>query len=301
MESVDPPPYYGEFQERGRKLQNWIDNPSDAECPIQPSTMTYAQLADWIPINEMYFEFGEFINTLCAVNGEAAVHPGPWTVHSYDERAFTPGGTDTGENNTFESYVSPGIAFLALTFRNTGPYISQIVQACYEKVHPISTLNHVVVSDVINDQTMDFIRYTLFGGIDAMIAGVPQTYTYGTAGYEALLGTRCGLMVGYLVLGAYERGTRRISQITVDTPQQAGIYLQFDIEDVDPVSSPSTRGSKRRRGGDEDGEYEEEGPRKWRRSPKSSPQPYDGPARRTRQATGAVDYIVTPEARLRKP
>ncbi|KAJ5389125.1 uncharacterized protein N7496_000193 [Penicillium cataractarum] len=300
MESLDPPPYYGDFQERGRKLQKWIDNPSEAECPIQPSTLTYAQLADWIPINERHFEIGEIINSMCAVNGQEGVEPGPWTVHNYDHDAYTPGGTATGNHNTWESHVAPGIAFLALTFRDTGPHASQIVQACYERVHPISTLNHVVVSDIINDHTLDFIRYILFPGIPALLAGVPKTFAYGTAEYEALLGTRCGLMVGYLLLGAYERGTRRISRITVDIPQAAGVYLQFDIEDINPVSSPSTRGSKRRRGeSDEDGEYEE-GPKKRRRSPKTPPPPYDGPARRTRQAVGAVEYTITPKGQPRK-
>lgn len=303
MESSAPPPYYGEFQQRGRKIQDWIDNPA-AECHIKPNTLTYDQLNAWARVVETFHDRPEISNVMSAEGDEGPTIPGPWTAHSFEHAVLAPDGTCKGVDS-WESQVTAGIILILVTFRESGPYISQIAQACYERQYPISTLKHVVVSDVINDNTLDFLTSSIFTGVGSMMDSLPKTFTYGTAEYEAILGTRCGSVMGYLVLGAFERGTRRISRITIFCPKGAGIFLQFDIEELNPVSSPSTRGSKRRRGNgeesDDEDEEEEKQRKKQRRSPQRPPQSYDGPAKRTRQTTGAVNYTITPQGRLRKP
>ncbi|KAF3385074.1 hypothetical protein F1880_001866 [Penicillium rolfsii] len=165
----------------------------------------------------------------------------------------------------------------------------QIAQALYEKYHLINTLKHVVVMDIVNENTMWLLEQQIYGDNSGRVPPInkPEIFEYGTAEYEALLGTRTGAVVAYLVLGAFARGTRRISRIAIENPRGECVNLRFDIENVNPgppsSSESGSTGTKRRRI-DDDEEYQQTPKR--RKSPDTASESYDGPARRTRQLIG---------------
>jgi hypothetical protein len=64
--------------------------------------------------------------------------------------------------------------------------------------------------DIVNEHTTDFLKEQFYAENSGrqLPTDEPQIFEYGTAEYEALLGTRTGAVVAYLVLGAFQRGTR---------------------------------------------------------------------------------------------
>ena len=125
--------------------------------------------------------------------------------------------------------TGPGIICLDDIYRDEGfmdpnPHISQISQLLYERDFPLESLRYVFVTTVIESETREFILNELDW------AGFHQRWPIGTPEYDALLGTRIGKVVAYLVLGAFERGTRRITRINLWPDTAGGLNMRFDIE-----------------------------------------------------------------------
>lgn len=298
MESIDPSLPYGFYQARGRQRQELIDNPA-IPCPIQPCTVTYDELNDWIPVGEKHGMPDRVQHSEVLDQARARGIEGPWVQHSLSSRESTPGGSE-GDWNCWLSYIAPGNVFIVAMFRASGYYHSQIAQVLYKRQHPINTLNHVFVMDIVNVNTTDLLEYQFYPENGGRVPPIndPHIFEYGTAEYEALLGTRTGAVVAYLVLGAFARGTRRIARIVIENPKGKCLLFRFDIENVNSGSPSSdgsgSAGSKRRRT-DDDEEYQQKPKR--RKSPNAAPESYDGPARRTRQATGRL----SPNGMFEKP
>lgn len=125
--------------------------------------------------------------------------------------------------------TGPGIICLDDIYREKGfkhlnPHVSQISQILYERDFPLESLRYVFVTTVIESETHEFI-FNELGWV-----GLHQRWTIGTPEYDALLGTRIGKVVAYLVLGAFERGTRMITNIHIWPDTAGGFNMQFDIE-----------------------------------------------------------------------
>lgn len=304
MEMVEEPLRYSEYQARGKKILEWVNNPSASGCFIEACNVTWNELNDWASVGEAQTDPNSIEHREIVTDAQQRKVKGPWTLNDISSREVSPGGT-AGKWDLWESFIAPGNLYITNMFRESGYHASQIAQVLYERQHPIRTLKHVIVIDVVNEDTIQFCEDELFTANNGLVwpPPRPQTFVYGSAEYEGLVGTRLGTTVTYLVLGAFARGTHRISQITVEHPYRACIMIRFDIEDLNSISSPSSKGSspgsKRRQTSDDDEEYVE-GPRKRRKSPgNTDPEHYSGPARRTRKAVGG--YTVLPEGRIRKP
>lgn len=285
MENIESPLPYGLYQALGRERQEFMDNPA-APCPIQPCTVTYDELNDWIPIGEDRRTPHPVQNSEVLDLARARGIEDPWVQNTLSSRELTPDGSEA--ENFWISYITPGNLFILYMFRASGYYGSQIAQVLYEKQHPIDTLNHIYVMDVVNENTTYLIEHQFYPENGGRLPSIdePHIFEYGTAEYEALLGTRTGAVVAYLVLGAFSRGTRRIARVVIGNPRGECLILRFDIENVNSGSSSSDRsgsaGSKHRR--TDDGEEYQQSPKR-RKSLETAPESYDGPARRTRQAT----------------
>lgn len=102
----------------------------------------------------------------------------------------------------------------------------------------IDTLRHVFFENVQNLETAPFVRRALYTEENNLSwpRKSPQTWEYGTPEYDGLLGSRLGKIVGYLVLGAFPRGTRRITQIVTWAADPENhdrrLQIRFDIDDV---------------------------------------------------------------------
>lgn len=100
---------------------------------------------------------------------------------------------------------------------------------------------------VINPETVGFIQTQLYSEDNGLIWAVfksdvdledPETWAHGTPEYDALLGTRIGKLISYIVLGGFERGSFRIAQVVTWPSWLLGARanMRFDNE---PVSGSS--------------------------------------------------------------
>lgn len=286
MAQIAPSLTYGNHQTRGRTFQEWIDDPAIDGCYVQPCTLTYDALAARIRTDDLSEDFDsqpdsdneQVINLAQQLGFEDSL-----TMHVINSPSMpSPGGTP-GEGNDWRFFVAPGYLFILTMFRNSGDYASQVAQAVYESAYPISTLKQVIMIGIKNADTMGFLKHQIFtaGNGLAWPDSGPQTFVHGTAEYEGLLGTKLGSVVAYTVLGAFTRGTRRISQISVDPSNAGYTKLVFDIEEL---ALPAPTKKKRRRESDDD----ENGEGKQKKRRRYLDPEYDGPAKRTRRATRAA-------------
>ncbi|EPS30986.1 hypothetical protein PDE_05940 [Penicillium oxalicum 114-2] len=290
---------YGEHQHRGMRFQRWIENASLSNCPIQPSEVTLTQLhANWLPVivDRAQPDAVSFADGLYHAN-RLQIH-GPW-VHHRMTSGIKPGPRgrfSTEDINDFQSYIAPTALFLTCVFRMDGPYVSQIAQAVYQSEYSMGTLEHIFFTDVVNQDTTDFLQESVLPDMNNpnKIPTTRETYTFehGSPEHLALLGTRLGSVVGYLMLGAYPRGTRRVSRISIHRNYGLSLELQFQIEDIprntaSSDGSSSKAGDKRRHVGGGDGTDDGAGSSGKRRKPSGGDDDnYQGPARRTRQRLG---------------
>ena len=83
--------------------------------------------------------------------------------------------------------------------------------AFYKAVYDISALRHVVVDNLVNEDTLD----CLYGQLHANTYRSEdwwRTWECSTPEHEALLCTRIGKTIAYIVLGGLLRGNPRISR-----------------------------------------------------------------------------------------
>ncbi|KAJ5390246.1 uncharacterized protein N7496_001314 [Penicillium cataractarum] len=118
--------------------------------------------------------------------------------------------------------------------------MSEVTKAVYERTFDISGLRYVIIKNVMNEQTGKLIKDLLYTSERSIPwpgkYGQRDSWEWNTPEYQALLGTRLGKLVAYLVLGSYERGKRRIARIiTYRTGDSPWPHMRFDIEDT-PVS-----------------------------------------------------------------
>lgn len=161
------------------------------------------------------------------------------------------------EISTWEGLVAPGALIVEEIKRTKDVYMSEVCQAIYENHFPIDTLKYVYLLDVCNVDTRSFVRDELYTESNGLAWPDEQIrdWVSGTPEFEALLGTKLGQTVAHLVLGAFKRGTRRISRIRIYDSFEA-LQLQFSIEEIEhmvptynPTQSPlarSTRSTSRR-------------------------------------------------------
>ncbi|KAJ5665713.1 uncharacterized protein N7477_008161 [Penicillium maclennaniae] len=214
-----------EFQERGAQIRRWIDDPQEHNCHISKSTLTWPQLA------EMGYSLRESdTTTLGDLDPHRVDVPIPGNVSRF--YACSNGNSTC----VWDGFAGEGAIALNTIKRQKGspaPQISQITQAIYTRHHAIDRLRYVFVRNVVNEETLDFVQHQLYTEAHGpkWPHWVPRAWKVGTPRYDALLGTRIGKVVGYLVLGAFDRGTRRIKQIyTWPSMSGSSVNFRFDIE-----------------------------------------------------------------------
>jgi hypothetical protein len=119
-------------------------------------------------------------------------------------------------------------------FRNNmgGFFVSEVLKAVYEEYFVLESLKTVLVVDS-TVETKEFVKNQLYPmkGLRWPDGGVQRSWVNGKPEFEALLGTKVGRVVARLVLGAFERGSKRIYNIV--TWGDAGrVQMRFDIQHV---------------------------------------------------------------------
>ncbi|KAJ6088598.1 hypothetical protein N7486_009859 [Penicillium sp. IBT 16267x] len=217
---------FGAIQDEGAQRRRWIADSNEPGCYIGRSTLTFSHLVDRYegltaePVDpDTYFEehYQNFELNSHLLNWSGCTGPGMIIIDVMTR-----------------AQLGPKVTF---KLRANVPTASAVAQAFYERDFDLNDLRCVFVNGIINKNTVGFIRehiynpedFDNFPGLDF----APQTWKYASPEYDGLLGTRIGKVVAYLVLGAFERGTRRISQIvTYSYEGIRAVHMRFDIEVV---------------------------------------------------------------------
>lgn len=225
---VDSGPSLGplELQARGARWQHWLDNPTDTSCPVQRSTLTLETLA--------------LDRWMIDIDGSLTVWQNPATVPLHfppasvanvvanlgfpSDRSYRrvllrkatrmPDGSYAW--NKYVLVVGPGVIFATLSRRYDGPNWSEIALAVYRHFETES-IRYVFRVDVMNGDAEDLVRYHLHepGSGLRFEQGTPRAWSHGTPEYQALLGTVNCRGVAALVLGEFDRGTKKIPEIFI--------------------------------------------------------------------------------------
>ncbi|OQE39821.1 hypothetical protein PENCOP_c006G07069 [Penicillium coprophilum] len=227
------------FRQKGNDYQTWINDPDDTNCQrpciVSPSTLRLDDLmqpfADgnrWDAYFNAWVDAPEEIGDPCPLDLP--------TGQDYHKLYLRKLGVEKDGSvgwNKYHGRVAHTAIFADNNVRLDGPQWSQIAQAHYQDFFDIDSLKYVFRMTVVNEETHTFVDKVLYPRYGLELAGDSQlrTWLYDTDEYQEIMGTPLGKAVGALVLGAFTRGTRRISQIL--TWQYDGdLQMRFDISQV---------------------------------------------------------------------
>ncbi|KAJ5664572.1 hypothetical protein N7507_005303 [Penicillium longicatenatum] len=239
------PPLFGAIEDDGALRRRWIDDPSEPDCFIERSTLTFSQLVGRYEGRgfstrrvdpDSDFE-GHVLTAIEELERKEVIS----TVREYEnfelDSPLLAWSGCTGSGVIIIDLMQRSRIGAKVTHEMMGdvPNASSIAQAFYERDFDLDDLRCVFVNDIVNRNTVDFFLehihnkefYDDFPGQTS----VPQTWDHGSPEYDGLLGTRIGKVVAYLVLGAFKRGTRRISRIVTYSSKEINtIHMRFDID-----------------------------------------------------------------------
>ena len=220
---------YGKLQQAGLLRLRWIEDPNRSDCPIAKSTLTFDAFHQMMPSGNVRAE-----NIALGLEDHIVGLRLPNEFYDYVEesayRAFD--YTSVSGEMQWVGRTGPGVIFLEVLERQEGfPHISDITLAFYKRDFPIDRLKYIFVCTVIQPETFSFVRHRLYPANSIpWPSEKSQAWALGTPEYEALLGTRIGKMVAYIVCGGFDRGTRQIEQILTWSTAQGFVNLRFDIK-----------------------------------------------------------------------
>lgn len=222
-----PTRHYGPFQTRGAQLRQWIENPGELACPTTLSQLTLSEIQACHHIAIMPASPGnaDFVNLFRHLNL-------PTPVSSHAESEYS--SFDLNEMKVgWHGFIGPGVVYMEDIHHRAGSryFISELSLAFYRGMSfaAANPIRHVVFVQVIHQETMATVL-AVYGTLEVG-ARWWRTWERGTAEFDALLGSPIGRVVGFLVLGGFQRGTRRIARIhTVSVAVGVSCHMDFEIE-----------------------------------------------------------------------
>ena len=225
------------FLQKGTNYQDWIDRANNADCqlpcPIQWSTLTWNDIAR-NPNDALRWDIGKEkkVGPNQVAKKEQVWAPGLATGEN-DYRKIQISRLENAGYNMHTHRMGPGVIFAEFCQRPVGsvnPHWSEIALAQYQRDYDIDTLRYVYVVDCKNTETLGHMRDVHFLRLGySEDSQEVLTWEYNTEGYKEIMGVVWGKSVGALVLGAWDRGTHRITRIL--TWQSKGSWhMRFDIE-----------------------------------------------------------------------
>ncbi|KAJ5608940.1 hypothetical protein N7528_009507 [Penicillium herquei] len=209
------------LQPRGTQIVGWMEDPNLPGCPAQRSTLTLAQIE--ANPNAVFTRSGT---------------PPDGSFSDYESYADDPHNCVAWSIwfglDPWVGMTASGLIVMANISRSENaqqPFISDTALALYAHQFGTTTsLRHIFFDGVVNSQTRSFIAHHLYTN---QFEPDIRDWNYGSEGYFQLLGTRIGRVAAYTVLGAFPRGTHRISRIVTDfEPGALSVDMRFDIEAI---------------------------------------------------------------------
>ncbi|KAJ6035766.1 hypothetical protein N7540_000045 [Penicillium herquei] len=239
---------FAALQWRGSLRQRWLEGvPAGRKCPIEKSTLKLADLINQGFLNTdaglPYYDTGYLDETI----EEHMMLPKPseWTRFYrvlLDPQVKNAQDEKDWQLQLWEGHVAPGILYIDTMYRRpgtgseAGPPSSPIAQAAYDEKYPIDTLKHIIMSDVVHKPTKKFIKHQLYTeekGLSWPDERLVE-WKYNTPEFKAILGTKIGSVVSYILLGAFPSGSRRISSVWTCS-HHCTLFMRFDIERSQPA------------------------------------------------------------------
>lgn len=228
VQNRDPPMERSWLCHRGARIARWIEDPTEPQCPIPQRSLTFEQV-----------DQGSLLTEIEEVDFPPSIEAGLENIPSLSQdkangKFFT---ARFNRRSIWSGTTGPNVLILENIERDPSetsqPQISEISLALYTRDYPVEDLRYVFVTIVVNHQTKHYLDQCLYDSFPSDSWCKPRTWEHGTQEYTELLGTRIGRTVGYIVLGAFRRGSHRIARIL--TWSSGGCWdFRFDIE---PVSS----------------------------------------------------------------
>lgn len=241
------------FQESGAKYQTWIENSTQDGCPVKKATLTIEDLLSlpappdflvlgddksyqWVQIKDAHLQAHEPVQDDA---GSLGLPTGKdWNYQVLRQLGWAP-KLEQFKWSEYVHWVVEGAIIAAAIMRHHGPNWSEVALAHYNDVCPdINTLKYVYVSDIVNKETAPYVKKKLYDNkkFKPKDEPVARYWKHGTEEYQRILGTAIGKGVACLVLGAWPRGTHRITQIKSFFWSQS-LQLRFDIGEIDSEGS----------------------------------------------------------------
>ncbi|KAJ5180829.1 hypothetical protein N7492_004039 [Penicillium capsulatum] len=216
------------YQQRGQIVQDWLTYPTEP-CPIPRSTLIFQDLS----ASPVYVAEG----------GHDGVLPPAYDVNyprdvgAVDESHFRRYIVE--QDNPHQEWfgiTAPGVLIIEdIKRQKTKPprtdlSMSEISMAVYTDRFDASTLRYVIYANVNNKETL-FVGRCLYE-MRRPSTDI-QVWEYGSPEYQKFLGSRLGKLTAYMLLGTFERGTRRIARVVTWTNAAFGPpWVRFDIDVV---------------------------------------------------------------------
>lgn len=211
---------------RGARVTRWIADPNEPGCPIPKNTLSFEE------IEEKSTKYERTTNIDINLAGHTLLLPPGVAAPPSRERGGYVYHTMRFGRDQWSGFFAPGILVIQSMRRVIPgtPHPSDIALTLYAKEHGrLDNLRYVFATTIINWQTKHFISQDLYSSWPG--TGDPRCWEYGTKEYEEIMGTRIGRTVAYLVLGGFERGTRRIVRI-ITYNKADELDIRFDIRPV---------------------------------------------------------------------
>ncbi|KAJ5733111.1 hypothetical protein N7533_013558 [Penicillium manginii] len=232
---------YGKFQRDGERRRQWIEDPDDTSCTILSSQLTFGNIqADYTPGDPGYENVPGALYDQVVELGLPDEFSNPVERSVYRKWALDE------DNMRWDGLMWNNMIVLIDIERVKGsdaPQISEVTLALFKHLFDINDLRYVFVYMVINPETLRFIQTQLYSEDKGLRWAVsqsdvdledPETWEHGTPEYDALLGTRIGKLISYIVIGGFERGSFRIARVAIWPSWLLGprVQMRFDIEPV---------------------------------------------------------------------
>lgn len=226
----DPPMPRSWLRYRGAQISRWIDDPSEPGCPVPRNSVNFDQLER----NAEFLGRSQLQISSDAIEFNLLLPPQTELRRSQMDYSFW---TMKYDQDTFHGFTAPGLVALQAINRpiledsepSQAPHPSEIALALYDHdIGGIESLRYVFALCVVNVQTQHLLMHDIY---PSWPRTAPDIWEYGSQQYEEIIGTRIGRTVGYLMLGGFARGSRRIARIVVFCVDST-LQIRFDIEAI---------------------------------------------------------------------
>ncbi|KAJ5376843.1 hypothetical protein N7509_013729 [Penicillium cosmopolitanum] len=216
---------YGKLQRDGEQRRRWIEDPNDTSCTIQSSQLTMDDLQTQYTPGEANYE-----NVPPTLRDQVVELGLPDEFNNRPEQSVYRSWFIDEDDMKWDG-VMWDIMIVLVDIERTpdsnAPQMSEIT---------LALLKHLF--------DVDYLRYIFDNGLFWAISQSDvylddsETWEHGTPKYDALLGTRIGKLISYIVLGGFERGSFRIARVVTWSSWLLGARanMRFDIEPVDGSS-----------------------------------------------------------------